>query len=92
MARRECLWARRVSRQGRIELALVSKSAQNVDVDGKPVHFAPGERVRTEFAYKYHPQDFAQLAARAGMLRTHLWTDPQERFSLQYLTIQPYAG
>src|SRR5690606_7268818 len=45
-----------------------------------------GERLITEYSYKYDPPEFAALAASAGLgLRDH-WTDPRRRFSLFLLT------
>jgi len=38
-----------------------------------------------EYSCKYSPEDFARLAARAGLRVTRMWTDSQSRFSLQWL-------
>ncbi len=72
-------------RLGRIEMSLVSRRAQRVRLDRTVVHFGRGELVHTEFSYKYDLRGFAALASQAGLSVARVWTDPQRRFSLQYL-------
>lgn len=74
---------------GRIETALVSQCAQQVMFEGQPVRFAEGEAMQVEYSCKYAPQDFADMAATAGLRVTRTWTDPNQWFSLvmlQHLT------
>lgn len=71
---------------GRIEMALISLRNQTVRVDGATVEFADQERVRTEVSHKYTPDEFAGLAAQAGLQVEQTWTDPQRLFSVQYLS------
>ena len=52
---------------GRVEMYLSSTVAQTVRVNGAVVEFEPGERIRTEFSYKYKADEFASLAERAGL-------------------------
>ena len=52
---------------GRIEMYLSSTVAQKVRVDGAVVAFERGERIRTEYSYKYDPEEFGALAERAGL-------------------------
>ncbi len=73
--------------EGRVEMHLVSLREQTVEVGGASVFFGEGETIHTENSYKYTPDGFAHLAAQAGFDRTHLWTDADERFSVQYLTV-----
>lgn len=61
---------------GRIETALVSQCAQQVMFEGQPVRFAEGEAMQVEYSCKYAPQDFADMAATAGLRVTRTWTDP----------------
>ena len=51
---------------GRIEMYLSSTVAQKVRVNGALVEFERGERIRTEYSYKYHAEEFQSLAERAG--------------------------
>ena len=70
---------------GRIEMHLVSRSAQDVAVGDRSFHFEAGESIRTEESYKYGREDFARLAAEAGLEVEAFWTDSRGLFSLQYL-------
>jgi L-histidine N-alpha-methyltransferase len=70
---------------GRIEMHLVSRKAQTVHVGGVGVHFSRGESVRTEYSYKYGPEDFAALASRAGLVLEATWTDEDDLYSVHYL-------
>jgi dimethylhistidine N-methyltransferase len=72
--------------QGRIEMALVSRCRQVAHIDGVGVSFDPDERVRTEYSYKYNPDEFSALAEDAGLEVADIWTDPEHLFSVQYLT------
>jgi dimethylhistidine N-methyltransferase len=71
--------------ESRIIMALISEIAQEVTLDDATVTFAARERVRTEYSYKFTLDSFAALAARAGLAVRHVWTDPKQWFSLQYL-------
>ncbi len=70
---------------GRIEMALVSSHDQVVSINGSRVRFSKGERIRTEYSYKYTLAEFAALAENADLHVEQTWTDPQELFSVQYL-------
>lgn len=70
---------------GRIEMFLISQRTQTVHVAGRPVHFGEGERILTEYSYKYSTEEFHDLAQSAGWLPVKVWTDPQDLFSLHYL-------
>lgn len=70
--------------RGRIEMWLRSLRAQEVDVAGERFAFAEGDEILTEYSYKYSLAAFAELAAEAGLDRVRAWTDPEERFSVQY--------
>lgn len=70
---------------GRIEMALVSLCDQVVSIDGSRVRFKNGERVHTEYSYKYTLAEFAELAEEADLRVEQTWTDSEELFSVQYL-------
>ncbi|MFW6059757.1 MAG: L-histidine N(alpha)-methyltransferase [Phycisphaeraceae bacterium] len=69
--------------QGRIEMHLVARQAQEVTIADQTFRFEAGESIRTECSYKHTPQRFAELADAFDI--QHVWTDPAELFSVQYL-------
>jgi uncharacterized SAM-dependent methyltransferase len=69
----------------RIEIYLVSLRDQQVSLDGKTFAFARGERMLTEYSHKYTLESFAQMAGRAGLKPSEVWTDPDKNFSVHYL-------
>jgi len=70
---------------GRIEMHLVSQRRQLIDIDGASIVFGAGESILTECSYKYSVESFGALARASGFEVTHVWTDPQRLFSVQYL-------
>ncbi|MEO1148292.1 MAG: L-histidine N(alpha)-methyltransferase [Cyanobacteria bacterium J06638_22] len=70
---------------GRIEMSIVSLTAQSVHLDGQTIPFAAGEPLRTEYSYKYSIEEFQDLAIQAGFQPKRVWTDSQNLFSLHYL-------
>jgi dimethylhistidine N-methyltransferase len=71
----------------RVEMHLVSLRRQTVRVGGEAFDFAEGETIFTESSYKYRPEHFARLAARAGFETARRWTDANGYFSVQYLVV-----
>ena len=73
--------------EGRVEIQLVSRRAQRVEIRalGMEVEFDEGEGIYTENAFKYSVAEVDALAAAAGMTVDHQWLDPEERFSLNLL-------
>jgi dimethylhistidine N-methyltransferase len=72
-------------RAQRIEMHLVSRQAQRVQVCGESFAFDEGESLHTENSYKYSVDAFQALARQAGLLPHAVWCDPQRRFSLHWL-------
>ncbi|HUW53958.1 MAG TPA: L-histidine N(alpha)-methyltransferase [Rhodanobacter sp.] len=70
---------------GRIETHIVSRREQQVKVGRAHVSFRADEAIQVEYSCKYSLDDFAALAARAGLAVQHAWTDPGRMFSVQYL-------
>ncbi|MEI7036303.1 L-histidine N(alpha)-methyltransferase [Fulvimonas yonginensis] len=70
---------------GRIETSLVSQRAQQVRVGRMLAKFGEGEPVRVEISCKYSLEDFAALAAKAGLEVLRVWMDPERMFSVHYL-------
>lgn len=71
--------------RGRIEIYLRSLAAQTVTVAGRRIRFAAGERIHTEYSYKYTLAEFDALAAEAGFVTLQAWTDPAGLFSVHWL-------
>ena len=77
--------ARYVSEHGRVEMHLVSRKDQSVDVRGESFHFVEGERIHTENSHKYSIAEFQQLAADVGWQARQVWTDGADLFSVHFL-------
>lgn len=78
--------ARWNEQHGRIEMHLVSKADQTVRLGETDVQFHAGESIRTECCHKYGPEGVADLADRFELI--HTWTDDEDRFGIQYLTVR----
>jgi dimethylhistidine N-methyltransferase len=70
---------------GRIETHIVSVCGQRVRVGRHQVGFDAGEAMLVEYSCKYATDDFAALAARAGLRVERTWLDPQRMFGVHYL-------
>lgn len=73
--------------QGRVEMHLEAKGPQTIRLQGKDFAFDDGERIHTESSYKYEPEEFAEMAQRAGFVPRGLWTDADGLFSLHLLEV-----
>lgn len=69
----------------RIEMHLVSLSAQTARVSGEMFAFERGESIWTESSYKYDADRLDRLVASAGFAVERCWTDAQERFWVAFL-------
>jgi len=69
---------------GRIEMYLISEIDQFVHLDEQKFHFRTGEKIITEFSYKYAPEEFARLAGKAGFRFVRMWTDNARLFGVFY--------
>jgi dimethylhistidine N-methyltransferase len=72
---------------GRIEMHLVSLADQVCELDGSKIHFTRGERITTEYSYKYGVEEFTNIANSAGLITRRRWTDDQKRFAIFYLEV-----
>jgi dimethylhistidine N-methyltransferase len=72
----------------RIEMHLVSLSAQCVSLCGRRIFFAEGETIHTENSYKYTVDGFAELADEAGFVSRKVWCDAGRLFSIHWLEAQ----
>lgn len=73
--------------EGRIEIYFRSLRDQTVTVAGRSFAFAAGERVHTEYSYKYDDADIAALAQAGGFTIVRTWTDPHRLFAVVYLAV-----
>ena len=74
------------SSAGRIEMHLVSEGDQIVSIPDYEFRFRSGERIVTEFSYKYTPEGFTALACAAGFEFVRMWTDNAHLFGVFYFT------
>ena len=67
---------------GRIEIYLVSRGSQTIAIGDEQFAFAAGETICTEYSHKYTIDEFAALAATAGLSLRRVWTDEHRRFAV----------
>ena len=74
-------------RESRIEMRLISDTAQDVAIDSLQldVHFAPGESIHTESSYKYDMAQLGALASATGFGLAKTWTDANQTFTSNLL-------
>ncbi len=72
------------TRDGRIEMHLVSREDQEVSVGRHRFSLQRGETICSEYSYKYTLPQFADMAAEAGFTVKQVWSDSKGWFSLQY--------
>ena len=72
------------SNAGRIEMHLISETDQFVHLNEHRFHFRRGEKIITEYSYKYTPDEFAAFAAKAGFNFVRIWTDEAGFFGVFY--------
>ena len=71
----------------RVEIFLISTSDQLVTIGDDEYQFGQGEMVCTEYSYKYCINDFAEMAAGAGLTLQDCWTDDQQLFAVLYFEV-----
>ncbi len=69
----------------RIEMHLLSLVDQKARVNGTAFRFRKDETILTEYSYKYTIEGFKELASDSYTVE-RVWTDKENKFSLQYLT------
>ena len=70
--------------QARVEMRLVSRRAQLVNVGGVPVEFDAGEHIVSEHSHKYFPRELTAMARSAGWRTVESWVDDDERFGVYF--------
>lgn len=73
--------------RGRIESSIVSLDDQTVTLGETKISFDKGEEIEIEYSQKYNLTDIDALAQAAGFEVTKVWTDPENLFSVQFLTV-----
>ncbi|MCI0467790.1 MAG: L-histidine N(alpha)-methyltransferase [Beijerinckiaceae bacterium] len=73
------------SKEGRIEMHIVSKQKQTVSVLGRRFGFFAGETIHTENSYKYSTAQFQELAHAAGWQLDCAWNDGDKLFCVMTL-------
>lgn len=69
---------------GRIEMHLLSKENQEVNIDDNLINLGKDELILTEYSYKYSLQEFKELAN--GIYEVEkVWVDDNSMFSVQFL-------
>jgi dimethylhistidine N-methyltransferase len=74
---------------GRIEIYVRSLRDQCVSIGGRRFDFAKGERIHTEYSYKYDTAALLALAESGGFRVTETWTDAERLFAVVYMESIP---
>jgi dimethylhistidine N-methyltransferase len=69
----------------RVEMHLVSRRRQTVEVCGQAYEIGEGETLHTESSHKFTVEGFRALAARAGFRPGPAWIDAGRLFSVHWL-------
>jgi dimethylhistidine N-methyltransferase len=77
--------------EGRIEIYARSLRSQTAMVAGWRFMFAAGERIHTEYSYKYDDRTFAALVDGTGFNIGRTWTDDDGFFAVHYLVADSNA-
>ena len=72
---------------GRVEMYLISRQAQTVRVGGETIAFEPGETICTEHSHKYTVDEFAAVAAAAGLTLRREWTTKKREFAVLHFAV-----
>ncbi|MFZ1218162.1 MAG: L-histidine N(alpha)-methyltransferase [Chthoniobacterales bacterium] len=75
-------------KEARIEMHLISETAQTVHLGGREFRFERGETIVTEYSYKHTLEGFTRLAVSAGFREaSRVWTDPQRWFAIFHFAV-----
>ena len=77
-------YATYVEEEGRIEMYLISTCVQDVRIGRESIHFLTDEPLLTEISCKYGLREIGEMVR--GLFHVqNIWTDVDEKFSVQYL-------
>ena len=68
-----------------VEMRLISREAQTVEVAGNAIRFDRGETIRTEESRKYTVERFADFARGADLAPVATWTDDKGYYAVMLL-------
>ncbi len=71
----------------RIEMHLISKKNQIVNISDKKIKFDKGETIHTENSYKYSEEEFKQLSNSSGYKVIDFVTDKNKYFGVFFLKV-----
>jgi L-histidine Nalpha-methyltransferase len=74
-------------KEGRIEMYLRSKAEQLVKINDLTINLDAGENILTEYSYKYNFDTFKNMVSDFFKIEK-VWTDNNQLFSVQYLTVK----
>ncbi len=74
---------------GRVEMHLVSRQDQAVTIGGETIEFVQDETICTEYSHKYTVDEFAAIAAAAGLALHREWTDKNRRVAVLHFAVTP---
>jgi dimethylhistidine N-methyltransferase len=66
----------------RIEMHLETTRPLTIKIDDEAIPFASGERMLTEYSYKYSDAMLQDVLSNAGFTRKQIWTDPNSYFAV----------
>ena len=72
------------SHASRIEMHLEAIVPQQVHVGNQLRQYDSGERILTEYSYKYSPAEFSSILHSAGYAKVQTWQDRAGDFSVFY--------
>jgi dimethylhistidine N-methyltransferase len=75
--------------EGRVEMHLEARSAQQVNWRGGSRRFEAGEWIHTENSYKYRQSEAVGLLEQSGFAATRVWTDEQGWFAVIHARALP---
>ena len=71
----------------RIEMHLISKENQTIDISDKKIIFKKGESIHTENSYKYSISEFKKLSFSSGYEVVDIVTDDNKYFGVFFLRV-----
>ena len=70
------------SKEGRVEMHLISTRDQSYNIGGFTIRFREGESIHTENSYKFSTSDLEGMLTEAGFNETHVWKDSKDLYAL----------
>ncbi|QDQ25089.1 L-histidine N(alpha)-methyltransferase [Chitinimonas arctica] len=68
--------------ENRIEMHLVAREPQTVQIGTRRCQYELGDTIVTEYSYKYSPERFEALLGMAGFKEIRRWSDPASLFNV----------